>query len=547
MYRLLIVDDEPIIVDGLVQLFENNEEYDIDIRKAYSAFEALEIVKKSKIDVMLSDIRMPKMNGLQLLDEVLAYWPSCKAIFLTGYSEFDYVYSAIKKNSVDYILKTEGDEAILESVEKAFEGLRQEEEQKRSLELANNQLNLITPMLKKALLESIIFGEKLSLDFIANRFEELGVKLDENELVFVLCAKVANWNAQSSYSQKVEVLSSIQQNLLQRVDRHVNGECVIFENSRLVWLLQPIKGKITYEELKSYVKASLELMQDWTKDIFNLDISFVLPKAYVPWENVNIEYEYLVNIIDKKSLSGQQLVIDLAIPGDFIGTDFGLKAKSSKEFDNKIRDLQNYLDKTLDDKVEVLCREILHDLRTDMKENYLLGIERYYTFLLTIISYVNQENMPNNLKDSFDLERLLMMDLPIKWESAEKFFVGIGRLICMYKSEQSKNDENNIIEKIHSYINQNISGDLSLTRIAELVYFNPSYLSRFYKQLTGRNLSEYINNVKVESAKKMLGIEQMKISEISSKLGFEAPSCFTAFFKKMARMTPQEYRDSVVR
>ncbi len=113
MYRLLIVDDEPVITNGLVQLFEENPEFELDVLKAYSAKEALAIAKKMKLDILVSDIRMPQKSGLQLVDELMYYWPMCRIIFLTGYSEFEYVQEALRKNVDNYILKTEGIDPIL--------------------------------------------------------------------------------------------------------------------------------------------------------------------------------------------------------------------------------------------------------------------------------------------------------------------------------------------------------------------------------------------------------------------------------------------------
>ena len=122
MYRMLIVDDEPAIVDGLTELFSECG-MDLDVWKATSAEEALAIVRKMRVDVVLSDIRMPEKNGLQLIDEIIAYWPSCKVIFLTGYSEFEYAYAAFQKNVENYILKHEDDATLLAAVQAVVDKL----------------------------------------------------------------------------------------------------------------------------------------------------------------------------------------------------------------------------------------------------------------------------------------------------------------------------------------------------------------------------------------------------------------------------------------
>ena len=123
MYRLLIVDDEKEILDWLTELFQETAEMDLDVYKAASGQAALDILNRTKIDIVLTDIRMPGLSGLQLLERIRGRWPLCRVIFLTGYNEFDYVYSAIKYDGVGYLLKTEEDEVILNTVRQAVNEL----------------------------------------------------------------------------------------------------------------------------------------------------------------------------------------------------------------------------------------------------------------------------------------------------------------------------------------------------------------------------------------------------------------------------------------
>ena len=102
MKRLLIIDDEPYIVNSIYELFLENKQMELDIYKAYSGMEALELLKKAKIDIVLSDIKMPGMDGLELLKEIHSFWPFCKVIFLTAYDRFDYIHEA-NKDGISYI------------------------------------------------------------------------------------------------------------------------------------------------------------------------------------------------------------------------------------------------------------------------------------------------------------------------------------------------------------------------------------------------------------------------------------------------------------
>jgi len=104
-------------------------------------------------------------------------------------------------------------------------------------------------------------------------------------------------------------------------------------------------------------------------------------------------------------------------------------------------------------------------------------------------------------------------------------------------------EEGKVIQKIKSYISENLEKDLSLTRLAEVVYLNPSYLSRLYKQATGENLSDYITERRIAHARELLASTNMKISDISAAVGISNPAYFTILFKKYTGISPQQYRN----
>ena len=99
-----------------------------------------------------------------------------------------------------------------------------------------------------------------------------------------------------------------------------------------------------------------------------------------------------------------------------------------------------------------------------------------------------------------------------------------------------------IIEKLEQYISEHIGGDISLTQLADVIHFNPSYLSRFYKKNRGINLSEYIYELKLSKSKQLLGETDKKVGDIAIELGFDTASAFCAFFKKRIGCSPAQYR-----
>ena len=125
IFHVLVVDDEPLIADSIFHLL--SEEENLEVFCAYGAIEALKIFSHTRIDLLISDIRMPEMDGLELWDRVNQNWPHCKCIFLSAYSQFDYIYRALSKKAAGYLLKTEDDATVLRTVKETLASFKDDE------------------------------------------------------------------------------------------------------------------------------------------------------------------------------------------------------------------------------------------------------------------------------------------------------------------------------------------------------------------------------------------------------------------------------------
>lgn len=545
MYRLLIVDDEPAIVDGLVLQFQEHKQLELDICKAYSAQEALDIVKKTKIDLVISDIRMPGKSGLQLADDILMYWPACRIVLLTGYSEFDYVYSAIQKNVDSYILKTEGMEAIVGAIESAVGKLEEENRNKAKLELAERQMSAAEPLLKKQYLEALLLGEKASEIAKAGYFTELSLQLDVERPLLLVVGKAERGDREETYTEKLDLYYSVQEVFARHVPPMFAVEQVVQDHSLLVWFIQPGMqdgtfvrgdGEIDWRGVTTYVKGMLEPVQNSCRDGLGASISFALGRSEAEWDGIGGEFELMKSALKQHAAFGRTMsVIDLGMPDGLFKAESPKPAAEAGAFHKKLAELAKKLEAGDEQGAGALAGELLQGIRGELSVNYIVSMERYYHFLLTFIGQMN-EVQPAGLP---------VLELPIEWGMAERQFAGLVQTICEQKKAHIEKGEHMLVERIHRFIGDNLGGDLSLARIAEAVFFNPSYLSRFYKQLTGRNLSDYLNGAKAEAAQAMLADTQLKVNEVALRLGFESPSYFTAFFRKMTGSTPQEYRDHI--
>ncbi|WP_309275228.1 response regulator [Paenibacillus sp.] len=445
MYRLLIVDDEPVIVNGLVQLFQENEQFELDVCRAYSAKEAIEIAKKMKLDILVSDIRMPQKNGLQLMDEITYYWPLCRVIFLTGYSEFDYVHEAIRKNVDNYILKTEGIDPIFEAVREATNKLDAENRRRIQEEKAKLHFQIAEPLLRNELVERVLNGEPIEPLLAEPRYQELDFEIAADQDTFFLIGGLEAGENQHSRT----LIASVQQAFANYLPAMFACETAVLEGEVPIWLLQPGEellgrfqtiesaGELHWNGLVAYMRGILELVQNECEELLGTAVSFgISGNLNGRWDKARGQFEMLRKHLRGRVSLGQSMVV-------------------------------------------------------------------------------------------VDIE---------KTNAQEEALYERGRM-------QQEDMKSFVIDQIHRYILEHLSGDLSLTAIAEEVHFNPSYLSRYYKQATGHNLLEYIQTKRLEGATHLMRETNLKLNEIAARVGFETHSYFTTFFKKKMGVSPQEYRN----
>ncbi len=179
-FQILLVDDEPHVVDAIRSILEKVNSVEVEIHTAYRAQQALEICRQFPISLIVADIRMPGMNGLELVSEVRSINPDCKIIFLTAYSDFSYAYEGLRLHVSDYILKTEESAVIQERIVRVLKGMEKELLHLRWLEESEQ----IDPI-RANLFEKLFGSERLALQEQA--FSLLGFQTKEPTLLLAVC------------------------------------------------------------------------------------------------------------------------------------------------------------------------------------------------------------------------------------------------------------------------------------------------------------------------------------------------------------------------
>lgn len=566
MYRLLIVDDEEIIVNGLYEIFNSMKQLDLDVYKAYSGEEAIEWLNRTRIDIVLTDIRMPEIDGLQLMEEIFRSWPQCKVIFLTGYNEFDYIYKAIQHNGVSYILKTEDNDKVISVIENAIKEIQKGIKIENLIQQAKEQMNMALDLFQKDYLIHLLH-EDSSLNINKSQFEQLSIPLYPDQPIILLLGNVNNFPVEGSYSDTIQYLYSIKLIIGQYLNAHIRNVIVMDEGYRFVLFIQPraiFPNNQTqagmapyYEKTVNFLKGTLEVIQTACRESLNATISFALSGEPCKWEEVSRKYYSLNQLLKYRVDAGiEMLLIDNEFKNNILNNDPD-EETPEPEADTEGLELQlrqknldiieSYLESGQVEKYFKAFSAYVDPLKLVRCKCSNHATEAYYKLSMILLSYINRWKLAEKVTTHVGLNRLMRADKYESWEEAVEYLHDLSNILFKLQSEKQKRRADNAISYIQEFVETHLNEDLSLVRLAEQVYLNPSYLSRFYKQVMGINLSEFIDSTRIKKAKELLEKEYVKINEVARLVGYETAASFTRFFKKAAGSSPQEYHDAVLR
>lgn len=519
--NLLVVDDEPDILEGLVELFEIELE-EITVYSAKNARISLELLSSIHFDVVVTDINMPKMNGIEMFKEIHKNWPQCRVIFLTGYREFDHLYEVSRYPGVAYMLKSESDYVLVALVKQAFEEVEAVLQETAYSEGRGTFDSPQYKYLKLKLSQYLETSKPLSADFIQNF--SVKIDFDPNVPFFFFFVHLDRDSPVTLVDQDDAVASIVNDFTPEGFSTHYQrvSECegLLFFQSK-----EPLRLELVSKWFSS-LSGAVSYIQEKMLKTLNISISFVVSEKLVDFGDVIstynqtsiLRYRYLkrsvqgifyldVNRNDQQEpVNNGQLVYHL---------NQALSEKNRKVFEKIINQVVDVLD--------------LPDPDPNTAELYFGTMSILFTALLQDHSYVEEWHdffVPFEEKD-----RAIKKVIKTASYIAERY-------LKAFEAEGMDTLKNAI-----DYIESNTGADLSLNNLAKISYLNPSYLSRIFKQVTGKTISTYVSEKRIEKAKELLKNPAMRINEIGVAVGYDSPRSFSRFFKKMTNMSPIEYRD----
>ncbi|SHN35055.1 response regulator transcription factor [Gracilibacillus kekensis] len=532
--QLLIVDDHAHLVDELVYTIDWDNIGVHSVLPAYSAKEALSIAQLNQIDIVITDIKMPGMTGLEMIKEMRKSNHSIKFIIITGFNKFEYAKTALQNEVSEYLLKPVSEEELISVVDILIKKIKEEKSHEVSFSHAMDSIRENLSNWRADILLNVLYGKagdpikldeqfkKYKLDFqsndqvylIAIRIDEIPMKFDLNDVSYIeysikniveeiLAVKFFCWSAIDHQGFLMFVIKK---------KEVIDDEGILFNLERD--LLQ-IKDSV-----KKYIKSSVSIYSSDAGSLINN-----LPGMYK---------QALVSLL--KSLDNNIVYIDKS---------------NGITNDEKIFEFQSlYEPPTLTQLLEAndwmgaenKLQKIFHELNSRKQINIL---EAYYLILSSFIyiAHKNSFSLPEiiggDMNEIFEGKKLSSVNHLSEW--IYSIFNRI-KIVITDESNESNQSRSMIVRKVQHYIEANISRDLSLKQIADQVYLHPVYLSRLYKEEKDEGISDYITRRKIERGAQMLKHTNLKIYHIADELGYQNANYFSKIFKEHFGMTPNAYR-----
>lgn len=547
MYKLLIVDDERHVVDWLSKLFQQYPEFDLEIYKAYTGTEALKILESSRIDVVLSDIRMPGMDGFALADRIYQNWPKARVIFLTGYDDFDYAYRANQYSNLRFIMKTEDDDVIIAAVTAA---IREIEREMAQAEIHNQAIiwkKMIQYYINRKLLDDTIEGKKRKNDPI--RWKGSDLHLDFHQPMLLLLIYFQQERQLFDFFEHAKRALYLRQMLENILDQQ--GVSFVFDwiHGCFACLLQPAptagsEPDAGYAHLLFYFSEMLENLMQAIHNMWNSQVFIAIYDQPILCDQIR-------NVCEDLNLFLEDAVLKEPLTSAYYKVSKSelnaVRAKSGKilneyTFNKRLSNLQDFLEQGSRAGFEQALDKIAEPIRKIKSRHYLPAIEIYFRISVIYLSYINRHHLADTLAFHIGLHKLYRLEEDESWEESFAYLKKLGGLLFDIHEEGRLNKNEMFVELIRQYIQKNLDKDLSLTAISEGINYNSSYVSRLFKQITGINLFEYINSARLEHAKELLTTTNDTSIEIAQKVGFVSSQYFSTVFKKNTGMTPADYR-----
>jgi len=539
MYKLIIVDDEYSTRSGL-KMCINWFEYGIEVAgEAENGNKGLELANRVRPDIVLTDVKMPGMDGIEMVKRLKPHHPDTKFVFISGYDDIDYLKSAMKMDAVDYILKPVNLEELIAVIEKIMTMSKREESRKDMLQRMNAKLNESIPLLREKFLIQLIRDGQADRLSTEKRIDFLDLRLPYDAPYCALIVHIDNPRTvfDTMTEQNTQLISFAIQNICQEiVDARVSGS--VFEHRRgeyvLLVALPDAEGEDVIFPLVSELMASLNGFLKRMAEEISLTIGVGAAVAHLGL--LADSYQMAAEAIERKLFLGKNQVITFDVLAAQKDVDY-------RRFNERLEVFASVLKTGDTGQVSQQLEALFAELRASAGIGFVDCQRICLQLLLVTSQFLSEFGM--RAGDLGERESEAWSQL-MKLETLDDMcghLLNYLKEVCERIGNRREKPVPEVITEIMRIIHRRYPDNLTIADIASQVYLAKTYICLLFKQETGETINEYMTRVRMEKAKELLQDTEQKLADICLAIGYAEPSYFTKQFRKYTGMNPSDYRD----
>lgn len=526
---ILIADDEELIRQGIIARLEYLNLKPAAVYEAENGIQALDILKKHKVNIVITDIRMADMDGLTLIEKAMSLYPKIQFIILSGYAEFAYAQQAVHLGVNAYLLKPISNDALKKAMEDVILKLEEGEQLRQTVSEGTRSIQEKKSYLFEKNINDLLrnAGDISGSGTISNLIDKNFPIKGKWVMAGILSIDGESFDQKQFGYKDSELIKFTVRNVFMELDTHCHKTIVnnLAKANQLFLLFSAEREEFLRKDVERLFKRLFLILWDKMGILFTAGISSA--KDTLTAESMKEAQEaFLQRMIYGKS-------------GLYFYQD--IKVLPSAHFPaSELNMLRQYMERQEISNIEFLIQEIFSDERI---KNYNISYIRI--LWVRIMDILLKTENTAFVKDSKNVEKMVLnFEVLDSFHSIKEFRDYLYSLIL--ESIQTDGDfdinSKNKIKLAVKYINDNYNQDIAINDMADKFNMSPNYFSAVFKRETGQTTVNFIKDLRLKKACEYLTHSDKSVVEISKEVGYEDSQYFFKVFKKATGLTPLQYR-----
>lgn len=536
MYKLLLVDDKVDSIEAISKLMDWKSLKIEKVIVATNGKEAIDKVFEDMPDIVITDIKMPVMDGLELAEEIKKINDEIITIILSGYDKFSFAQKALKLGVKEYLLKPVSIEDITKVIGNAVQILETRKDMKQEKGSLKTDMKKTERVLKEEYLNRLVKKSSAQISLLTEKYNDVSIDIGMENVISIIV-----WIDSYSEIMKNKTPNELDTMLLALQNIFTNAmsqyQCEIFRsNEKEICILLNNPQNKNIKLFLGEIGKKLKDIQRLINDTLNISVTIGIGKWVRSLEQIHTSYQNALEVIKYRIIRGKNNIINS------YDMDTGYLDNEKNYFANVEKIISLFKRGQYDE----LMME-LSEFWQKVKENNNISPIEFKSIMIQMLLFANTVLQDYNIENEEFRDRMQkaisLLDTystknDVEGKIAECFQLGID-LICENKAYLGRLD----VDRALSYIKENFKENISLKEVADYSNLSPSYLSMLIKEYTGENFKDILIKYRMERAKQLLMIKDYKIYEVASMVGYNDRRHFSDTFKKYTGLIPTEYKE----